>query len=315
MRITNKMVTNAVLDLINVNLQRVEEYQRQLSSGKRVNLPSDDPIATARLLTIKTELSEQEQYQKNMEDAMGWLDTADGALARASDVLQRARELAVYGANGTLPQQSLDAIADEVDKLTEEMVQIANTNYAGRFVFGGGHTTQLPYSISGRENQKVTEVSFINSSVTEEELADTFNLDFEVESGVAVNIAVGKMTFHTDTEGNEDVNAIFDMMIELRKNLENGNAEEINKRITEADKFIDNILSERAIIGAKSKRMESASERADTYKLRLNELIGSLEDVDYAEAIMNFKVQQAVYQAALATGAQILQPSLIDYLT
>ena len=67
-------------------------------------------------------------------------------------------------------------------------------------------------------------------------------------------------------------------------------------------------------MGAKSKRMEAAQDRSSAYELNLNDLVGKLGDVDYAKASIDFHVQQTVYEAALATGAQIIRPSLIDFL-
>ncbi|MDK2986224.1 MAG: flagellar hook-associated protein 3 FlgL [Clostridia bacterium] len=326
MRVTNKMLTQTVMSNINTNLSRLDKLQNQLSSGKRVTKPSDDPIAVARIMSFKTVMKSQEQYDKNMQDAMGWLDTSDGALDNANKVLQRVRELAVYGSNDTLPDESRKALAQEVDKLVEEMVQIGNTNYGGRYIFGGGHTTEPPFEVVKGSDGKIESVKFIgyqdfvtpnppaDPGFTEDALKNTYKLEFEVESGVTMNVAAGSMTFHTGINGSYDLNAVFEKMIELRKNLENGDTAEINSRIGDMDKLIDNVLSERAVVGAKSKRMETAQERSFSYQMDLNKLLGRLEDVDFAEATMDFHVQQTVYQAALATGAQIIQPTLIDFL-
>ena len=138
-----------VLNNINVNLQNLSKSQNNLSSGSKINKPSDDPTSIAQLINAKSALKSQGQYQRNMENAIGWFDTADGALESASKVLQRARELAVYGSSGTLPDESMAALAVEVDNLVGEMMQIGNTNYAGRYIFGGGATTQTPFTSSG----------------------------------------------------------------------------------------------------------------------------------------------------------------------
>ena len=208
MRITNKMMTNSVLTNINVNLHRLDKSQTQLSSGQRINKSSDDPAATAQLMAAKSALQSQEQYRNNMEDAMGWLDATDVALASANEVLQRARELAVYGSNGTLPAQSMAALADEVDNLVGEMMQVANTNYAGRFIFGGSKTTQPPFEVTETVNSRVTSVQFIETSFDATLLAETYKLEFEIEAGVKMDIASGRKTFHTDPNGDPDVNAV-----------------------------------------------------------------------------------------------------------
>jgi len=315
MRVTTKMLTQSLINNVNVNLQNMEDYQNQLSSGKRIAKPSDDPIATAQLLSAKSAMKAQEQYRHNMEDASGWLNTTDGALEQANDVLQRIRELTVAGSTGTLPADSMGALADEVDNLLAEMVQVANTNYAGRFIFGGGKTGTPPYTITDKDSEgKITSVQFINATFDESLLDETYQQRIEIESGVTIDVAAGKTSFHTDTSGNDDINAVFEKMTELRTALDAGDQGVVSSLIDDFDKLIDNVLSERAVVGAKSKRMESAIERSTSYELDLTKLISKLEDADYAQASIGFNTQQTVYQSSLAVGAKIIQPSLIDFL-
>jgi flagellar hook-associated protein 3 FlgL len=308
------MLTHNLINNVNTNLQKMEEYQNQIASGKKINKPSDDPIANAQLLITKSAIKAQEQYFRNMEDASGWLDTTDGALAQANDVLQRVRELAVAGSNGTLPEASMTALAEEVDNLVAEMVQIANTNYAGRYIFGGGKTSTTPFTISGTDGTKTTAVQFVADDFNESWLDKTYQQKLEIESGVTINVAAGRMTFHTDTSGNDNINAVFDKIIQLRINLNEGDQKSVSSLIDDFDKLIDNVLSERAVVGAKVKRMESALERSSAYGLNLTKLVSKLEDADYAEAATGLRSQQTVYEASLAIGAKIIQPSLIDFL-
>jgi len=315
MRVTTKMLTQSLINNVNVNLQNMEEYQNQLSSGKRITKPSDDPIATAKLLSTKSAIKAQEQYRRNMEDATGWLDTTDGALEQANEVLQRTRELAVAGATGTLPEESLGALADELDNLIGELVQVANTNYAGRFIFGGGKTGTPPFEITGKDSEgNVTQVQFISTTFDESLLEETYQQKIEIESGVTIDVSNGRTTFHTDTSGDDDINAVFEKMIELRTALDAGDQDAVSSLIDDFDKLIDNVLSERAVVGAKTKRMESALERSASYEIDLTKLLSKLEDVDYAEASIGFNTQQTVYESSLAVGAKIIQPSLIDFL-
>ncbi|MGI6413493.1 MAG: flagellar hook-associated protein FlgL [Syntrophomonadaceae bacterium] len=320
MRVTNRMLNNITLNNINHNLIKMGEFQQQLSSGKRVNKPSDDPIAVTKLLMVKSTLAFHEQYTRNVENAKSYLDMADTALDNATQIMQRAREIAGYGATGTVPQASMEALAEEVNGLVEELIQVANSSFGGRYIFGGTYTTMPPFTIKEQENGKVSEVQFINSDFVAsnpdiaEMLDNTYRLEIEVETGVTMDISSGKQTFHTDHEGQPSPGAIFNTLIQLRIHLENGDKEKTNQKISEMDQLIDNILSERAVVGAKSKRMELAYNRFETYKVEIKSLLGKLEDVDYAEAMIRFKSQETVYQAALAASAKIIQPTLINYL-
>lgn len=318
MRITNRMMTDTAIKVINNNLTQLARYQQQLATGERISRPSDDPIATARLLTAKSELKSQEQFHQNMRDAVGWLDATDGALELAGEVLQQVRELAINGSTGTLPPQSMVALSDEANQLIEELVGIGNTNYAGRYIFAGSKTTQPPFTtIKSGANDTITEIECTvgtAGTIGENLLAETYTLPFEVETGVVMDLASGRLTFHTDAAGNPELNSVFGLMTELRDGLAVGDQNGVNNLIGRIDKAIDNLLSERAITGAKSKRVVSLQERSATYELDLKSLIGRLGYVEYEEATINFKTQEAVYHAALATSAKVIQPTLMDFL-
>ncbi|MGI9951230.1 flagellar hook-associated protein FlgL [Moorellaceae bacterium AZ2] len=296
MRVTNRMLINNVLTNINNNLQNMSKTQKQMSSGKRVSRPSDDPIVVARVLSFKTALAQQDQYDKNMADARGWLDASETALNMATATLQRARELAVYGANGTMPEASLKALAAEVDQLIDELIQTANTSYGGRFLFGGTTTTSAPFERTGDS------VSYNGN---------TGSLDWEVAQGVTITVNEnGKKVFMEAVNGS----SIFELLFDLKDHLEKSEHSEVGNTIAEFDQAIDHLLNIRATLGAKSKRLEMAQERLFVAKIGLTETMSKLEDIDLAETVMYYKNAENVYQAALATAAMVLQPSLVHYL-
>lgn len=97
MRITNNMLINNMINYIGTNLTRMDKYQGQLATGKKIQVPSDDPVVAARALKLRTDVAEIEQYQRNVKDAQSWLETTEDTLAKIGDILQKARELAVQG--------------------------------------------------------------------------------------------------------------------------------------------------------------------------------------------------------------------------
>ena len=298
---------------ITSNLQKMDKYQNQISSGRIVTKPSDDPIATGRLLNAKSTMKSQEQYVRNMEDVVGWLDTADVALSQSNDVLQKARELAVSGSTGTTTEESMAALAYIVDGLVGEMTQIANTNYAGRYIFGGGKSSSAPFVVEKQEDGKIAAVKFGQENISQN-LNQIYTQEISVEAGVAIDISCGRITFHTDIDGNDKVNAVFNKLIEMRTTLDSGDQNSVGALIGDFDKLLDNMLSERAVVGAKVSRMEAALKRASTYELSLTNLVSKLEDADYAMASISCSAQRMVYEASLAAGAKIIQPSLLDFL-
>ncbi|MGB9663254.1 MAG: flagellar hook-associated protein FlgL [Moorellaceae bacterium] len=305
MRVTNNMLIRNVLTNINTNLKAMSKSQNQMSSGKTVRRPSDDPIVVARVLSFKTSLASMEQYDKNLQDAKGWVDASESALSMATDTLQRARELAVYGANGTLPKESMQALAYEIDQLIDELVQTANTSYGGRFLFGGSQTTESPFVRSA--DGKVTY------------RGNTDSLEWEIAPLVTITVnESGEKVFEkavdTDGDGQGDM-SVFTLLGNLYQALYDGDNTAVAGTLDQLDQAIDHLLNIRASLGARSNRLQMSQDRVFDFKISLTETMSKLEDIDLAEAVMNYKNQENVYQAALATAAMVLQPTLIDYLT
>src|SRR5215218_10826679 len=123
MRVTTLMSSRATLRDLNDGLSRLTRLQSQLSSGKQITRPSDDPYGASRALSLRGELGGLDQFQRNVEDGIGWLNTSDTALGQMSDVLARVRELLVQGGTDTAGPSSRAAIADEIDQLTESVKQ------------------------------------------------------------------------------------------------------------------------------------------------------------------------------------------------
>jgi len=144
-RVTNSMMNQIFLSDMHNNLERMLKLQRQMSTGKLHQRPSDDPLAVGRELSISTTIFENEQYLKNLDDAMMWLSNTDAALNQIGDVMQRIRELVIYAGNGTFKEAEYNAIADEVYQLQEELVNTANFSVEGRYLFSGLNSTQKAF--------------------------------------------------------------------------------------------------------------------------------------------------------------------------
>ena len=142
MRVTNRMLINNMINNIGGNLRRMEKYQNRLSTGKKINVPSDDPVVAARALKLRTDVSRLEQYDRNVKDALSWMEITESSLANITDILHRARVLAVQGANGTTTPEDTQKIEEEVKQLKHQLIQVANSTYSGRYIFSGFKTDQ-----------------------------------------------------------------------------------------------------------------------------------------------------------------------------
>lgn len=146
-RITYGMINANVQRGIQANAQRVDQSMTQLSTGKSIRRPSDDPVGASMALQLRTQLSKNDQYFRNMEDGLGWLSTTETSMGTGNGALQRARELAIQGANDTYGAKERVYQRNEVRGVLEEIVSIANTNFKGEYIFSGTQTQVPPFSL------------------------------------------------------------------------------------------------------------------------------------------------------------------------
>src|SRR5437879_2377861 len=122
MRITLGMMAENSLRNIEVNQNRVQALQDQVTSGSRITRPSEDPIGAAHALSLQESLKQSLQYGRNIDQATSWLNATDSALGSVTDALHRARELAVQASNGTLTPSDRNAIQTEVTQLQQHVL-------------------------------------------------------------------------------------------------------------------------------------------------------------------------------------------------
>lgn len=297
MRVTNSMMMNTFKRNLSNNMRGMDKLQEQLSSNRRINRPSDDPVGITHSLRYRSNLVENDQYQKNVSDALSWMESTDGALNEAGNALQRARELAVKGANSPNDSEALKAIAMEVSQIREHLEAVANTEYAGRYIFSGTNTNTEAY-LNGVWQGNTDKINYeISPNVTLPTNvigADIFGVDGPVGSGTSV----------------------FDALKSLENDLLTDPADfsAISGRIGDMDKWINNNLTTRAEVGARINRLELAQSRLEDTNINYQTLLTKTEDIDAAEVITNLQMQENVYKAALSAGARIIQPTLVDFL-
>ena len=153
LRVTNNILTSAFLDSISNNYNKMNDLNYQIMSGKRLRYPSDDPLAVRDSMRQKTRIGRVEQLQKNIADGLDWMGATDSTLAGVTDLLHRVRELSVQAATDTLTSHDRYKIGLEVNELLEEMVQLSNSQFKGKFIFAGTDTTTKPFQAGlGRDN-------------------------------------------------------------------------------------------------------------------------------------------------------------------
>jgi flagellar hook-associated protein 3 FlgL len=293
-RVTQSMLTDRSLDRLNGSLSRLAELQEHLSTGRVLNRASDDPADAATAMRLRAAIGAQQQYARNAEDGTGWLDTLDSTLGASNDLVRRARELGLQAMNGAAGQQSREALATEVDQLRAALVGVANTTYVDRPVLGGTTAGSVAFAESGGV------VTFAG---------DSRPVERTVAEGVVVDVAVpGPTAFGPDGD------SVFDHLTALSAALRSGDTAGIRTGIDALQSDGERLVVARADVGARAARVERAATTAADTELTLTSSLAEIENADLPRTMVDLKMQEVAYQAALAATARVLQPSLVDFL-
>jgi len=299
LRVTPGMMQSQLMRNINHNLTRMSSQQNELSTGRRLNKPSDDPVGITYSLRYRSELAMNEQYDKNVSQAKSQLDHVDTVVGQLNDIVQRAQELCIQALNGTNPQTALDAIAVEIGQIYEQAITIGNDQLNGKFIFNGQMTDKAPYDATTAYTATAPE--------SDDQL---INVRFSAGVSVPINVTGGEVFGKTTDSDN---------LFKTLKDIQNALTPTANKTALEnaygrLNTRYDQIINVRSEVGARTNRVDLIDQRLKDLEYNITTLQSETEDTDMAETIMRYNQEEAVYQASLSTGAKIISPTLIDYL-
>jgi flagellar hook-associated protein 3 FlgL len=299
MRITEGIISGRNLaDLQRANAA-VAKASMQVSTGNRLQRPSDDPQGVQKALNLRGDLAATAQYMDTAGASQGWAQATDDALSDINDVLQRAREAVVQGGNGTMSQKDRNDIATQIDQLIGQAKASGNATFDGQYIFAGQKTDTAPYDPDGADAYN----------------GDTGSIVRTIGPGVSVQLngSMGSVL------GNGSDGKALQVLRDIATHLRGGTAADTNALRTADLSAIDasmaDVSTARAEAGALSNRLTTATNRLTDLQTSTEKVRSGVEYVDLAEAISTLSSQQAVYQAALqATGSSLSQRTLMDFL-
>lgn len=290
-RVTQSMMSQRSLGSLQASLSKLANLQEQVTTGRVLNRPSDSPSDTMTAMRMRSSLSDQKQYARNAEDGLGWLGQSENTLSGVNSQLRRARELALQGVNGSQGQAALDALAVEVEKIREGVLASANTTYLGRPIFGGITGGPVAFDAAGAW---VGTAGAVNRTV-----ADGVTIDVQTD---------GQAAF-----GPNGAN-VLDDLANLSAALRAGDTTATAAAGNALNAGMDRIQGQISDIGARYNRLEAASQAAADAELALKGSLSEVENTDLPKALVELQMQEVAYQAALASTARVVQPSLMDFL-
>jgi len=272
-----------------------------VSSGKRINKLSDDPIGVVQVLSLKDSLSNMDQLGRNISTARNWLDGGETALSSVKTIITDMKTLCVQMANGTLGSSERAAAAAQVEGALEQVVSLANTQVNGQYIFAGTNTDTTPFAIQKDGSGNPTGVAYSGNDAP-------FSIKIGKDTGVQVGQG-GQAVF-----GDGSTGGIFKTLVDLKGYLESNDVNGIEQSMTALDTNFDQVSSAVSAIGAKGVQLDTKDTILQDMKLSYQTRQSSLEDADILSAIADVTSKETAYQAALASSAKVMKVSLIDYL-
>jgi len=294
MRVTTGMIFSQSTININKQYEQLYKYDEYVSSGKRINRPSDDPIDMGRVLGYRTLSSSLAQYQKNIDNGMTLLRYTETALADAEQVFIDAKVLAEQMATGTYTEEERDMLAVQAEQLYDHLLQVANTKVVDRHIFSGYKTDTLPFTRDAGYN-----VEYHGDS-------RQIRLAIYQETEVAANIT-GQQAFMDDKN-------TFDVLRDLRNALRQNDQAAVGELLPEISDAMSQIVRVRAFVGTAVKEMEASKMMVQDFGAQTTELLSNTEDVDIVDAVGKLAERQIAYEAALKSTSLIMNLSLINFM-
>ena len=322
MRVTQNTSFDNLRDSINQSKERMEKLQTQASSLKRLNAPSDDPVAASKVLETRTEKVNNEQFLMNAKLAEAFLGNTDHALSELGDIVVRAKEIALGQASGASSTDSTRlGIAEEVAQLYEQAVAAANRRIGDRYLFGGYKTDRAPVdpdgAYHGDNGQMMAEISrdvFVTMNVPG---VHAFNsVPKDSKDARTLELAPAARTSASDEgEGgrSENIN-IFNELQNLRIGLLTGDLDGIRNTLERFDQLHASIIGTRSKVGSRIQGLGLAQQAMERHSITNAQLTSHLEDADMSQVMNDLAKEETVFRTVLQSGQRIIQPTLMNFL-
>lgn len=312
-RITNNILTNNFMDNYNQNLTRLSNLQKQMSSGREIDKPSDDPVRKVRSLQFYTSAAVNKIYTQNANDAVSWMSTSDGSISSVVNDLTDIRTLVVSASN---PQTdtSFDAIKAKINKFVDEIVNLGNTQIGSRYVFAGQKDDAQPFSRDAATGL----VTYSGTYDGQGGVADAGTICMKVSPGDVdtlrdkVNVDGVQLFGTLDASGQPEVFSVLNKVI---ADINSKDTSALTADLGAIDRVMDKyVLPAQTALGSRQSVYQTTQSRLKSDSITIETDRSNNEDINEAKASIDFSVATNVYNATLSVGAKLLPNSLVDYL-
>lgn len=296
MRVNPNFAPDILQNVWNAQTQEQTALQ-QISTGRRVTVPSDDPLAFVGDLENQAAQSQTDQYLRNTTTLEGLFQTADSALSSVVTSLNRAITLGTEGANGTLSLTDRQAIAQEVQGIQSQVLQYANASYRGAYIFAGTANDTPPFVVDASQPSGFRYVG--NSGVNSVTIAEGHSIQTNVP---------GSQVFQGS---GADVMASLQQLFNA---LQSGDTTAIGSATQSVNGSLNYISQQRMFYGNQVNLLTSNESALQQERVNLKSQENDLVGADFAKAASDLSQATTAHNAALAALAKVIPNSLLDYL-
>lgn len=315
MRISNQLRHQTFLSDLNQRLDNLYRLQQELSTGKRLQFPSDDPVQASRALRLDSTLQRQEQFLRNVEDAQSWVNFGDARLQQIADLITEIDSLALRADNDDQTEQDRQGAALEIDQKLEQLFNLANSRYNGKYVFGGWQTLSTPFTEIRNEAGRI-----ISVSANEETIEGGIYRQISEDERLRINIPGNLLFQPVGSEGTDE--DVFYIISELRNTIANNNTPPDGYEETLSTPYLreklddvrERFLNQQTYLGSLGQRLQDTTGRLQDYNVTLTDALEKAEGVDITDIATRIATEQYAYEAMLSFGSHLFSTSLVDYM-
>ncbi len=294
MRINEQQVVNDLLYSLGQDNQSINKLQEQISSGQIVNSPSDDPALNQRLMLLQGEVNQNNVYTQNTQYASSFLQQQSATLSGGVGILTNIKTMMLSAANDS-NQQDLQSYGTQLGQYINQLLDLANSQYGGKYIFAGTQTTSQPFFMNAAQTAVSTNPNGIDGAL---------KLDVTRQMSEQYNIT-GAEAFNNGK--------MFNDLIAIENSMNSGTTP-TQADITTVDNYLNSMVNTNAKAGAMMDRFSLIQNQLSSQNQSLTSTISNLGNTDVAAAVLQLQQQQTTLNAALKTGSGIIQLTLANYL-
>lgn len=297
MRITNRMMANNMLATISKNRELAADLQLDIATTKKVRRPSDDPAGVMQLQRLRGLVGRNNQFVKNITQMRDFMNNSTAAIDAAIEHVQDAKDIAIQASSGTVSVEARASLATQVGQLIGLVSDLGNTKFKGRYLFGGTLTTgTAPFTRAG-------DVITYNGNTK----------DIEGKIGYQTKMTYNKNGQELfDPTGGPD---IFGELAALKQGLEANDEDAIQQTVSTLNSGLQHLISVTSEFGILQERLTSTEEIVENENVNFADTISKIQDTDVVKAIVDSQVLENAINSGLKTMANIVQASLVDFVS